>query len=171
MRSSGVKLNKDDLYLWADWATEAYMFIRYSRYTQSLIKENQSLRKYYVIDNGLRRAVLLPQSTDDGKLLENLVALELYRRREANERIFYWQGNYECDFVVQRGEEISELVQVTWEMTDPNTRQREITDLLEAAKATGCKNLTIVTRNEEDAIDVEGFKVKIIKLKDWLLNK
>ena len=46
MRSNGVSVSKDDLYNWADWAVEAYLFVRYPKYSRSLVKENQSLRKY-----------------------------------------------------------------------------------------------------------------------------
>lgn len=86
MRSNGVSVNKDDLYNWADWSVEAYMFVRIPKYSPSLIKENQSLRKYYVIDTGMRQAVLMPQSEDKGKLLENIVALELFRHRVQTEK-------------------------------------------------------------------------------------
>ena len=113
MRSNGVSVSKDDLYNWADWAVEAYMFVRYPKYSPSFVKENQSLRKYYVIDTGMRQAILLPQSEDKGKLLENIVALELFRRRGADRKMFYWQEGRECDFVVQREEHVEELIQVT----------------------------------------------------------
>ena len=168
MRSNGVSVSKDDLYNWADWAVEAYLFVRYPKYSRSLVKENQSLRKYYVIDTGMRQAVLMPQSEDKGKLLENIVALELFRRRGADRKMFYWQDGRECDFVVQREEHVEELIQVTWDIEDEDTRKREIDGIKEAAKGTECNKLTIVTREQKETIEEDGFRIEVVGIEEWL---
>ena len=168
MRSNGVSVSKDDLYNWADWAVEAYIFVRYPKYSRSLVKENQSLRKYYVIDTGMRQAVLMPQSEDKGKLLENIVALELFRRRGADRKMFYWQDGRECDFVVQREEHVEELIQVTWDIEDEDTRKREIDGIKEAAKGTNCNKLTIVTREQKETIEEDGFRIEVVGIEEWL---
>ena len=168
MRSNGVSVSKDDLYNWADWAVEAYLFVRYPKYSRSLVKENQSLRKYYVIDTGMRQAVLMPQSEDKGKLLENIVALELFRRRGADRKMFYWQDGRECDFVVQREEHVEELIQVTWDIEDEDTRKREIGGIKEAAKGTNCNKLTIVTREQKETIEEDGFRIEVVGIEEWL---
>jgi len=77
IKSQGLKVGKDDLYLWANYLCDIFMFIRIPKYNRSLIKEQQSLDKYYCIDNGLRGAVLMPQSNDNGKNLENAVFCNL----------------------------------------------------------------------------------------------
>ena len=171
MRSNGVSVSKDDLYNWADWAVEAYLFVRYPKYSRSLVKENQSLRKYYVIDTGMRQAVLMPQSEDKGKLLENIVALELFRRRGADRKMFYWQDGRECDFVVQREEHVEELIQVTWDIEDEDTRKREIDGIKEAAKGTNCNKLTIVTREQKETIDEDGFRIEVVGIEEWLTRE
>ena len=170
MRSNGVTVNKDDLYNWADWAVESYMFIRYPKYSSSPVKENQSLRKYYMIDTGMRQAVLMPLSEDQGKLLENIVALELFRRRGADRKMYYWQEGRECDFVVQREDHVEELIQVTWDMTDTDTRKREIDGLKEASKGTKCERLTIVTREGKETIEENGFRIEVVGIEEWLTN-
>lgn len=68
IKSQGLKVGKDDLYLWASYICDIFMFVRISKYDRSLIKEQKSLDKYYCIDNGIRGAVLLPQSNDNGKI-------------------------------------------------------------------------------------------------------
>ena len=171
MRSNGVSVSKDDLYNWADWAVEAYLFVRYPKYSRSLVKENQSLRKYYVIDTGMRQAVLMPQSEDKGKLLENIVALELFRRRGADRKMFYWQDGRECDFVVQREEHVEELIQVTWDIEDEDTRKREIDGIKEAAKGTKCDKLTIVTRERKETIEEDGFRIEVVGIEEWLTRE
>ena len=130
IKSQGLKVSKDDLYLWADYACNIFLFMRVPKYTRSLIKERKSLDKFYCIDNGLRNAVLMPQSDDNGKNLENLVFMQLNRSRSQSDKISYYQGNAECDFVIQRKEKVIQLVQVTWSMANDETREREIKGLL-----------------------------------------
>lgn len=72
IRSQGLKISKDDMYLWADYICDIFMFVRIPKYDQSRAKEQKSLDKYYCIDNGLRGAVLMPQSNDDGKTWRTL---------------------------------------------------------------------------------------------------
>ena len=172
VKSRGLKVSKDAMYDWATYACDIFMFIRISSYSKSLQKMESSSPKYYCIDNGLRDAVLMPQSDDEGKKLENTVFLQLYRQRSPLDRIFYYKGVGECDFVVQSGIEIVQLIQVTWEMNDDETRRREIDGLIEAAKVTGCKNLYIITADTLEEITHEsGLKIHVIPAWRWLLNR
>lgn len=130
IKSRGLKVSKDDLYDWANYACDIFMFLRISNYSKSLQKIESSQPKYYCIDNGLRDAVLLPQSNDDGKKLENTVFLQLYRTRTPIDTIYYYQGKGECDFIVQRGTEILKLIQVTWEHDGfRHTQERDRRDI------------------------------------------
>lgn len=172
IKSRGLKVSKDDLYNWANYACDTFMFLRIPNFSRSLQKTESSQPKYYCIDNGLRDAVLLPQSDDDGKKLENTVFLQLYRNRTPVDQIFYYQGKGECDFAVQRGIDIVQLIQVTWSMGDEDTRKREIRGLLEASQATGCKNLLIVTYDdEEDIATADGEVISVVPAWKWLLGR
>ncbi len=171
IKSRGLKVSKDDLYEWANHACGIFMFLRVPNYSKSLQKIESSQPKYYCIDNGLRDAVLLPMSGDDGKKLENTVFLQLYRHRTPVDRIFYYQGKGECDFVVQSGVEISRLIQVTWDMGDEETRRREINGLVEAAEATGCDNLFIITSDSSEEIKLDnGMEIHVLSAWRWLLG-
>jgi hypothetical protein len=146
------------------------MFLRISNYSKSLQKTESSQPKYYCIDNGLRNAVLLPQSDDDGKKLENTIFLQLYRQRTPVDRIYYYQGKGECDFVIQRGMDVIQLIQVSWSLKDEVTRKREIAGLQEAAQVTGCRNLLIVTADEQEEIILESaMKISVVPAWQWLL--
>ncbi len=169
IKSQGLKVGKDDLYLWANYICDIFMFIRIPKYDRSLAKEQKSLDKYYCIDNGLRGAVLMPQSNDYGKNLENSVFMHLNRMRLPSDKISYYQGDGECDFVLQRGESVAQLVQVTWNMTDESTREREVAGILEASVATGCDNLLIVTKDEEATITRGDKQIVIAPAWKWLL--
>ena len=169
IRSQGLKVTKDDLYLWADYLCECFMFIRISKFTKSLVKEQRNAFKYYFIDNGMRQAVLLPQSHDNGKLLENNVLLHLCRNCGMLDKITYYQGNKECDFVIQQADHIKQLIQVTWTMDDKETREREINGILEASRATYCNNMLIITHNEEETITIEDKTIAVIPAWKWML--
>ena len=171
IKSQGLKTSKDDLYLWADYVCSIFMFIRISKYDRSLAKERKSLDKFYCIDTGLRNAVLMPQSNDKGKNLENVVFLQLHRNRLPSDKISYYHGNAECDFVLQREEKVIRLIQVTWSMADDETREREIKGLLEASSATGCDNLLIITVDEKDTFQISGKRINVMPAWEWLLGK
>lgn len=170
IRSQGLKVSKDDLYLWADYACNIFLFMRIPKYDRSLVKERKSLDKFYCIDNGLRNAVLMPQSNDKGKNLENTVFMHLNRHKLQSDRISYFQGNAECDFVLQREENVVLLIQVSWGIADDKTRKREIKGLLEASSVTGCDNLLIITDDEKDSLNIEGKRVDVIPAWEWLLG-
>ena len=172
IKSRGLKVSKDDLYEWANHACDIFMFIRVPNYSKSLHKIESSQPKYYCIDNGLRNAVLLPQSNDEGKKLENTVFLQLYRLRTPIDRIFYYHGKGECDFVIQRGVEIDSLIQVTWNMDDQETRQREINGLIEASDVTGCRNLFIITADTGEEIRLSDNRIiNVLPAWRWLLGR
>lgn len=171
IKSQGLKVSKDDLYLWADYACRIFMFIRIPKYSRSVGKERKSLDKYYCIDNGLRAAVLMPQSNDHGKYLENTILLQLKRNLLPSDKISYYQGHTECDFVLQREDRVVQLIQVTWSITDAETREREIKGLLEASSATDCDNLLILTHDEEDILTKDGKQILVVPTWKWLLGK
>ena len=97
--------------------------------------------------------------------------LELYRRRSPADTIYYYQDRHECDFVVQRGTAVDSLYQVTWDMTDESTRQREINGIIEASRATSCRNLFIITADSEEQITADGMTVNVVAAWKWLLNR
>ena len=172
IKAQRMRIAKDELYNWLQNACDIYLLQRVPRFSRSLAKQETALAKYYVIDNGIRNAVIPLQSDDDGKQLENTVYLELLRRRGENEAISFWQGRGECDFVVNEDENVRRLVQVTWKMNEDSlagrkTRKREIDGLIEASESLGCEDLTIVTHDEEASIKERGHDVKVIPAWKW----
>ena len=83
----------------------------------------------------------------------------------------YFSDSGECDFVVSEGDEVKQLIQVTWDMSDAETREREFSGLLAAAKTTGCRDLAIVTRDEEGEETHDGLTVRIVPICRFLLTK
>ena len=69
IKSQGLKISKDELYLWGDYVCNIFLFLRIPKYDRSLFRELKSLDKFYCIYIGFRSAVLMPLSNDDGKNL------------------------------------------------------------------------------------------------------
>lgn len=171
IKSRGLKISKDELYRWVDHAKSIFLLFPVASYSKSLTKRESSQSKLYCIDNGLRDAVLLPQSEDNGKKLENTVFLHLYSTRTPVDSIFYFKGKYECDFLVQRSIGAASLIQVCWDLSDEETRTREINGLLEASAATGCDKMFIITADTTDRIEADGKTIEVLPAWRWLLTR
>jgi uncharacterized protein len=169
LKSQGVSVGKNALYDWIEQLQSIYLFMAIPKFEYSLVKENKADNKYYCIDNGLRSVLMNTLSEDNGKLLENTVFLQLRRNADLTTKITYYKGKKECDFVVEEKQEVKALYQVTWTLNDENTSQREIDGIMEAAKATSCSNLYILTMDEERTITSNGFSIKVMPVWKWLL--
>ena len=160
LKSQGMKVSKDSLYTWLDYACNIFLFRRVPKYTKSLVKENMSPSKYYLTDIGLRNAVLLSQSEDEGKALENVVYMMLERSLGEDDRVFYFSETKECDFVIQRNEQVTELIQVCWELDSVNV-EREVGGLIAASVVTGCQNCKIITFNQQRTIQQGDTRIEV----------
>ncbi len=162
LKSAGMKVGKDSLYEWLEYACNIFLLYKLPCYTRSVLKESALPAKYYVADNGLRSAVLTTRSPDEGKSLETIVFFLLHGSLGSEDKLYYFRESAgECDFVVQRGNKVDELVQVCWELTKEN-RSREIDGLLAASEATGCRNCRIITFEQEETITENGLTIPVI---------
>lgn len=171
LKSQGVSIGKNTLYDVIVQIESIYLFFSLTKYEPSLVKENTGDKKYYCIDNGLRSVLLNPQSEDNGKLLENVVFLHLQRNLRIQEGLHYYKGKKECDFVVVEYDEVTRLIQVSYQMNDEETRRREVDGLLEAAQITGCRELTIITMEMEAKWNEQGMLIHVLPAWKWMLDK
>ena len=156
---------------------EAFIFFKLNRFSFKVKEQLASNKKIYCIDNGFISSKAFKFSPDISKLYENSVAIELKKTEmKGNANIYYWknQQQEEVDFVVKQGTKIKELIQVCYNLEDIKTKEREIRALLKASKDLGCRNLIIVTEDEELEKEAKWFgikrKIKFIPLWKWLLE-
>lgn len=168
LKSQGLKLSKDSLYQWLDYACNIFLLHKVPKYSKSVIKQSTSLSKYYVADFALAKSVLLPQSEENGKALENAVYMHLARHLNENEQIYYFNEGAECDFVIANDEGVKELIQVCWELDEFNT-PRECGGLCAASAATGCKKISIVTCNQAQSIHYGDLQINVVAAWDFML--
>ena len=170
MRSQGRKVTKDDLYDIADTTGNIFLLYKVTKFDLSYKKETSALPKYYCVDNGLRQSVIIPGRDDDGVLFENAVFLQLLRNLPEREKICYYLGDKECDFVIRTETAVRELIQVCWDMRDKETRERELNGIREAASLTHCPNMTIVTRDQEEDVEDPLGTIRIVPAWKWFLK-
>jgi len=147
---------------------EAYLLFQISPFSFKLKRQFKQPKKIYGIDTGLINALVPKIMQNYGRLMENLVCLEL--KRQDKEVYFYSQPNYEVDFLIKEGFEIKQLIQVCYSLKDEKTKKREIKTLLKASKELKCDHLLIITWDEEGEENVNAQKIKIYPLWKWLLT-
>lgn len=160
LKSSGIKIGKNTLYEFLEYVQNIYLALTLQKYDNSLVNKELGEKKIYSIDIGLNNATEFRFSDDIGKSLENAVFLEL-KRKELD--IYYYRtSKSECDFLVSNKNTIVDAIQVTFDMSDENTKNREIKGLIEACKNFNLNNGTIITFDSEDEIIENDIKIKII---------
>jgi len=160
LKSSGIKIGKNTLYEFLQYIQNIYLALVLHRYDNSLVSQELGEKKVYTIDIGLNNAVEFRFSENIGKSLENAVFLELKRR---NLEIYYHRdAKHECDFLVATNNKITKAVQVSYDMSEDDTKQREIDGLVDACNKFNLKNGLIISYDTEDEIEVGGIVIQII---------
>ena len=167
LKSQQIKSSKDALYKYLDYLEDAFFVFRLNKFSLSYKKAEQSLPKVYFIDNG----ILTNNKIDDkGRLLENLVFLELIRR-ENDVSYFQASQNEEVDFLIKKGKKITQLIQVCYDLGNFMTKDREIKSLVKASEEFKCSNLLILANSHEEELVVDGKKIIIKPVWKWLLER
>ena len=146
---------------------DAYLIFSIPLFEFSLKKQIRNPKKIYCIDTGFINELSFQTSPNKGRLLENLVFIELKRARN---EIYYHKNKHECDFVIKKGTRIVQAIQVCYELTEDN-RQREYAGLLEAIKIHNLKEGLLLTLDEEDEIKIDNKKIIIKPAWKWILSE
>lgn len=153
-----------------DYLHEPYMFYYLPRYNNKLKVMKKAPRKVYVVDNGFVAAKAFSLSDNLGRLLENQVFVELLRQGyDTDKTMFYYRSrnDKEVDFVLRKGTHIEQLVQVCYDMSNAKTEKREVDSLIECAVELNCRNLVIVTNNDERVIEKDGYRINVVPVAKW----
>ena len=150
-------LKKNDL-------EEAFFLILNEKFSYSPRKRVMNPKKAYLMDTGFR-FLSTDFSENRGKVLENVVAVELRRREE---EVFYHKGRRECDFIIKRGARPALAVQVCWELHERN-ESRELKGLAEALRTFEIRDGLILTYNQEEERRIDEHRIPVLPVWRWLL--
>ncbi len=145
---------------------DSYLLFTIPKFDYSLKKQLVNPKKIYSIDNGLSNVNSAFFSEDRGRMLENVVFINLRKKYNA---IFYFQEKNECDFVVKEGTKIVEAIQVCYNLNEDN-KDREIRGLIETMEKFRLKESLILTYDQEDELKVNNKKIKVLPVWRWLLS-
>ena len=159
----GYKISKDIIIDYCGYCKDAFLLFTLENYYSSFL-DKSSNPKYYFMDNGILNLFL-----DDKKssLLENIVALKLYRNCKNN--LYYLKGNKtDIDFYISNE---NTAIQVAYSLSDKEVYDREVNNLIEFAKNSKKKaNLFIITYDEERIIDIGDNKIRVLPIAKYLLQ-
>jgi len=161
IKSAGCSLSHNTLVDYLQYLNDAYLIFSISNYSDKL-SEKESIKKRYFFDNGLLNTFIIePES----KLLENQVAIIL--KKKYGDGLYYYNKNIEVDFYVP---EAKTAIQVSYTLSQSDTREREIKALLKLSQVYPLDKLQIITWEEDSLIEEGGLSIEILPLWKWLLD-
>lgn len=163
LNALGAKTNGNTVDGYVEALCEAYLFRKAERYDIRGKSILSSGCKYYAADLGLRYRLSGNRSGDSGRVLENIVYLELTRR--SGNVLIGLQDGREVDFVTRDGDDVR-YYQVSESVREAATREREFAPL-EAIGDNYPK--TLITLDEDLPADRNG--VRQVNAYDFLLEE
>lgn len=144
----------------------SYLFYYLKKFDYSLKKQIMNSRKVFAVDTAIPNRLGFRFSENKGRLLENVVFVELKRR---GCELYYFSGKFECDFLVKENLLITEAIQVTYTLNADNF-SREMGGLREAMQSFKIPKGTLIVfdDNKYPVGLTEG--VSVIPAHEWLLN-
>lgn len=158
---------------WISYLENSFIVFHLERFDFKLKKQVIAPKKVYCIDTGLVDSVGFKFSENKGKMMENLIAVELQRRKKLDKEVYYWKdvSQNEVDFVVKSGNKIVQLIQSHYISKKEEIKEREIKGLVRASKELKCSDLFVITWDFESEIKYGSNKIKFIPLWKWLLKE
>jgi len=157
----GLKTSVSSVADYVRFTKESFVLFSLENYASKFV-EKETVQKHYFVDNGL---LSIFQSNDLPSLLENLCAIHLRRRFEAE--LYFWNKNVEVDFFVP---EEAYAVQAAYSIADEAARDRELEGLRRLHKHMPLQRMEIVTYDEEATLHLpSGEPVQVVPVWKWLL--
>lgn len=160
LKSKWTPINHKTISSYIQYLCNAFIFYKIKRYDIHWKRYLSMQDKYYLVDHKFRYAINWNKNQDIWRVYENIVAIELLRRWY---EIYVWVlHNKEIDFVAMKRDEVI-YIQVSDNINDEKTFQREITPLLQIRDA---YPKILIARTRQSTYQHDG--VQIIDIARWL---
>ena len=143
---------------------DSYLLFTIPQFDYSYKKQLVKPKKVYAVDTGLINANTVSFSQDKGRLLENLIFIQLKRR---GDEVYYFKQKKECDFIVRNKNKELSTFQVCYIITEEN-KEREIAGLAEALEYLKLDEGIIITADQTDIFEYKDKRIKVIPAWKWL---
>ena len=164
LKGNGLPGSKRTISNYLHYLQEAFFVIVNDKFSFSPRRRIMNPKKIYLTDTGFA-ALGRPFAENRGKILENVVAIELFRRRT---ELYYFKNSNACDFIVKQGPRPTHAIQVCWELTERNEK-REFNGIADALKSLDLPSAMILTYAQEEDREVNGRRVSVLPVWKWLL--
>jgi len=168
LKSNNIKIGKNTLYEFLEYAQNIFLIQTIKKFDNKLVSRELGEKKVFSIDIGLSNAIDYNFSNDLGKALENIVFLEL--KRDYDEIYFYNDSKSECDFIAIKKNE-TKAIQVSYDISENETKKREIKGLINACKKLKLNKGLIITYDIFDEIEIDGIKIDILPFYRFVFNQ
>lgn len=155
-----------------DYLKQAFLLIGVRKYSKKS-RTRLSQEKIYAADVSMmnyRENAFAGENL--GHRLETIVLNHLIRKSKIDDFDVYYlnENSGECDFVICRGNTVVQAIQVSYDISLPKTKTRELNGLVLAAKQTGCKDLLLLTDHESAVVNHSNYTIKIQPVYEWCLE-
>ncbi len=144
--SNIFQVSEDTSKNYCSYIQEAFIVEMLSYYSVKASIRQRHPHKVHAMDLGIRNTVSITNSKDEGRIIESLVYQNLRTRHGNN--VFYWSGNQEIDFVIQEGNNVTQLWQVAIDgLEEQKVINRELSAFEEAKKIFPEAKMFLVTKS------------------------
>ena len=165
LKQQGQPISKKTIANYLGYLRGSFFLILNSKFDFSPRRRLMNPKKLYLLDTGFNR-LATSFSENRGNALENIVAIEILRRRR---EMFYFRRGSECDFIIKEGTRPVQAIQVCWEL-GPRNRKRELKGLSVAMDTLDLEHGLILTYDQEGSEQIGGREIPVRPVWKWLLS-
>lgn len=166
LKSMGIPVGKSTVNNYLAYIESSYFMNELSIYNRAVINQLQYPRKVYFIDNGFMTALSTQFSKNLGRLFENVIFHQL---AQEDETIHYYKddNDNEVDFILLSEGKTTALYQVCYDLTNEETKIREVRSLMKSGAILNCNNLNLITLEKPDPDHLPP-EIKVISAAEFL---